>query len=102
MKKLVISGGIALLTIPSLIYYTTKYYIDGSLNFDNSMIVMFTIICSLLIIGMLLNIYNAYQNKELRNQISDLKEFIKECHYDNLEYHENNRDILLDLDKGGN
>lgn len=105
MKKIIFSGGIALLTIPSLCYYIIKYYIHGSLNFEQSMIVIFTLLSSLMIIGILLGVYNAYQNLKLHNQnlalhneIVELNRKIEEYHYDNIEYHENNRDILLDLE----
>lgn len=101
MKKLVASGGIALLTIPSLCYYIAKYYIDKSLTFEQSMIYIFSLLCGLIIIGILLGFYNAYQNLKLKNDIKELKDIIKQYHYDNLEYHEDNREIILDLlDKG--
>lgn len=101
MKKLIISGGIAIVTIPCLCYYIGKYYIYKSLTFEESMIVMFTMFCSLMIFGVLLGVYNAYQNVMLHNKIDELENKIEQYHYDNLEYHEDNRELLLDLDKGG-
>lgn len=102
MKKLIISGGIAVITIPCLCYYVTKYYIYKSLSFEQSMIVMFTIICSLMIFGLIFGVYNAYQNLLLKVKVQELENKIDNYHYDNLEYHEDNRELLLDLDKGGN
>ncbi len=88
MKKILLNGGIALLTIPSLIYYIAKYYIEKTLSFKQSIFWAFVIICSLIIFGLLLNVYNAYQNfilckqnKELNNRINELKDFIEKCHY---------------------
>lgn len=111
MKKILISGGLALLVIPSLCYYITKYYFYKKLTFEESMFVMFIILCSLVIFGLLFGVYNAYQvsvlhkenlilhndNLELNKKIDNLTEKLTEFHYDNIEYHENNRDILLDL-----
>lgn len=100
MKKLIISGGIAVITIPCLCYYVTKYYIYRTLTFEQSMMVMFIIISTLMAIGLLIGFYNAYQNVKLHNRIDELENKIEQCHYDNIEYHEDNRELLLDLDKG--
>lgn len=100
MKKLIISGGIALFTIPSLCYYTAKYYICKSLTFQDSMIVMFTLFCSLMIFGLIFGVYNAYQCLKLTNKVQELENKIEQYHYDNLEYHENNRELILDSNKG--
>ena len=101
MKKIIGSIVISIFTVPSILYYVTKYYIYGLLNFDKPMIIMFTVVSSLSIIGILLNIYNSYQNCKLQKQIIELNNLIEKYHYENLEYHENNREILLDLDLEG-
>lgn len=126
MKKLLLSGGIASLTIPSLVYYIAKYYKDKSLNFEESMFYAFVFICSLIIFGLIGNVYNAYQNSKLQkqyqeinkqnleikrqnkeikeqnnilnNKIKELKDFIELCHYEDIEFHNNNREIILDLE----
>lgn len=100
MKKLIISGGIALFTIPCLCYYIAKYYIYKTLTFEQSMIIVFTIFCTLMIIGVSLGFYNAYQNLKLHNELDELKNMIEQYHYDSIEYHEDNRELLLDLDRG--
>ena len=92
MKKLIISGGISVVTIPCLCYYIAKYYIYKSLTFEQSMIVMFTVFCSLMIFGLLLGTFCAYKCIKLTEKVEE---------YDNLEYYEDNRELLLDLDKGG-
>lgn len=97
MKKLIISGVVALLTIPSLCYYIAKYYMYKNLTFEESMIFTFTFFGSLMIFGILFGVYNAYQNLKLREEVRELKDVIEEYHYDNIEYHENNRDLLLDI-----
>ncbi len=105
MKKIFLSGGIAVLTIPSLCYYIAKYYAEKTLNFKESMFIAFVLICSLIILGLLLNIYNTYQNLKLRKQneelnkkIEVLTDLVEQCHYENIEYHNNNREIILDLE----
>lgn len=100
MRKLLLSFGVALLTIPSLCYYTAKYYIYKNLTFEESMIFIFSLFCSLMIFGLLFSVYNAYQNLKLHNKIQELENKIEQYHYDNLEYHENNRELILDLNKG--
>lgn len=101
MKKLIISGGISVVTIPCLCYYIAKYYIYKSLTFEQSMIVMITVFCSLVIFGLLLGTFCAYKCIKLTEKVKELDEKLDNYHYDNLEYHENNRELLLDLDKGG-
>lgn len=101
MKKLIISGGISVVTIPCLCYYIAKYYIYKSLTFEQSMIVMFTVFCSLVIFGLLLGIFCAYKCIKLTEKVKELDEKLDNYHYDNLEYHEDNRELLLNLDKGG-
>ena len=91
MKRLFISSGIAILTIPSLCYYIIKYYNNKALNSNRFSIVMFTIICSLTILGLLFGIYNAYKLTKLEN-------IIKDNHYENLEVQMNNREIMLDME----
>lgn len=98
MKKLIISGGIALFTIPSVIYYTVKYYINHCLSFEESAILGFTLICSLITFGLMFSVYNAYLVSKLTKKVNNLEKQIEEYHYDNIEYHENNRDILLDME----
>ncbi len=112
MKKVLVSGGIAILTIPSLCYYITKYYVQKTLNFKESMFFAFVVVCSLIILGLLLGVYNTFQNSQLHHQndelikqnlqlseeIEDLKDFVEKCHYEDIEYHNNNRELILDLE----
>lgn len=102
MKKLIISGVIAIITIPCLCYYIAKYYIYQSLTFEQSMIVMFIILCSLIIFGLLIGVFCAYKCLKLTEKIKKLETKLDNYHYDNLEYQENNRELLLGLDKRGN
>ena len=91
MKRLFVSGGIALLTIPSLCYYVIKYYNNKALSSNQFSIIMFTFICTLAILGLLIGIYNAYQ-------LIKLEKIIMDNHYEDLEVQMNNREIMLDME----
>lgn len=101
--KLLISGLITIITLPCVVYYISKYYIQGSISFEKSLISGFTLICSLLILGVILGVYNAYQNYQLKKEnlqlekiIFDLSNKVDNYHFDNLEYQNGTRELILD------
>lgn len=100
----IISVFIGILTIPSLLYYISKYLYNGTLNFKETQQFEFVIVCSLLIFGLIIGIISSYQNVKIYNELLKLKEKINKLknliinnHYEDLEFQNNNRDIIVDL-----
>ena len=81
-----------------MLYYSAKYYTQGRLSFEHNAIVGFSIVCTMIIICLILNMYNAIRNDQLKDQISELSKQLERYHYAEMKATENNMECILDID----
>lgn len=111
-RKLKIFSWLLVITIvPSMVYYSSKFYIEKSLNFTANCLLGWTIIVSLIILSVILNlvvvkirnkIYNKLiktqdQNEELKQLIKTLISQAENNHFEDVGYQQGTREIVLDL-----
>ena len=104
MAKRISISLFTLLSIFCIVYYTSKFYFEGELFFDNKMILAWTIIVVLIILSLSVGLFSVWKVYKLDKENLELKELVlqlnehSENHYDSLcNYLLNSRELSLDI-----
>ena len=104
MAKRISISLFTLLSIFCIVYYTSKFYFEGELFFDNKMILAWTIIVVLIISSLIVGLLSVWKVYKLDKENLELKELVlqlnehSENHYDSLCNHlQNSRELSLDI-----
>lgn len=89
-----------------IVYYLSKFYTKGFVEFNHNAIIGFSIVATMIIISLISSmiIYVKLckmenKNVELSNQISHLSKEIEKFHYSEMESINSNMECILDLDE---
>ena len=99
MAKRISISLFTLLSIFCIVYYTSKFYFEGELFFDNKMILAWTIIVVLIISSLIVGLFSIWKVYKLDKEklVLQLNEH-SENHYDSLcNYLLNSRELSLDI-----
>ena len=104
MSKRISISLFTLLSIFFFFFYTSKFYFEVDLFFDNKMILAWTIIVVLIILSLIVGLFSVWkvykldkENLELKELVLQLNEY-SENHYDSLcNYLLNSRELSLDI-----
>lgn len=102
-NKLVISL-FSIIGIFCIVYYTSKFYLEGELCFGSNMLVSWTIIVSLIIISLIVGLHALWKVNKIERQNNEMKDILlklaedSEEYYDSLCHHlQNSRELSLDI-----
>lgn len=102
-KKL--SYVLAFTITPTLVYFTSKFYMNKSLVFEETYLPVWTLVVSAISFSLILSCLSLKkmgeiqkQNKELKELIIDLKSQSENNHYESIGYMQNTREYFMKLE----
>lgn len=84
------------IAVPCVVYYWSKFYCDGHIEFTSRALPLWTVICSLLILSLIVGFVNMIHIKRLEEQNRKLQEIIIRNHYENISFQKNTREIMME------
>jgi hypothetical protein len=87
---------LASIITPTLVYFTSKFYVNKSLAFEEAYFPVWTILVIMISFSLVLSCFALRQNKELKDLILDLKSQSENNHYENMGYMQNTRELFMD------
>ncbi|MGL5764686.1 MAG: hypothetical protein ACRCX8_03485 [Sarcina sp.] len=89
----------SLVTAPCVVYYLSKFYLNGELHFGNESLLAFSIVAGLIIVGLTRLMHVESKLDKAIALIQQLQDSVDTNHYEQLKYNDNTRRILMKQSK---
>lgn len=100
MNGKILSIFCSIVAIPSLIYYTSKYYVIGSITFDERNLMAWSIVVGFTLLGLIFGIINSFKIDKLTKLLEEIQETQILNHHEEVKLHKNSRIFLKEVIKG--
>lgn len=96
---------ISAIVFPVLVFITGKFYVEKHLSFEQSYLVLWTFVVSLISISLVIGLYALRSLSDMKKQNEELKQLIQELsrqtennHHESILYMQNSRELLMEDD----
>lgn len=99
IKGRIASIACCLVVAPCLLYYSSKFYISGSIVFDNTNVFMWCILVGFSLLS-LVRLWSLEENvKELKTIILEMRDIQILNHHNNIDFQKGTRKFIMEVNK---